>query len=109
MTTLTQPPAQPPPAHDARKRVTQAKVVRSEWTKFRSQPSAAWSLLVVGFPPATLADKVASYLPTPAGVAVTDVRPDPASLGPWTGFGLACLCTAIVPGLAAWRLRRRDV
>jgi ABC-2 type transport system permease protein len=275
MSTLT-PPAQAPPAHDARRRVTQAKVVRSEWTKFRSQPSAAWSMLtavalivgfgvlyslvrvtrpphsaaevasfdptaislagaqlaqiavgvlgvllitaeyatgmirtsmvavprrlpvlwgkavvlaltapvlfvpatfatflvsqsvlsrerlstslhdpgvaravlgsalyltavgllglglgallrntagavaslfgvlfglqiVVGFLPATLADKVSRYLPTPAGVAVTNVRSDPASLGPWTGFGLFCLYTAITLGVAAWLLRRRDV
>ena len=65
--------------------------------------------LVVGFLPATLADRIARYLPTPAGVAVSNVRPDPASLGPWAGFGLFCLYTAIVLGLAAWLLRRRDV
>jgi ABC-2 type transport system permease protein len=65
--------------------------------------------IVVGFLPATLADKIARYLPTPAGVAVTNVRPDPASLGPWAGFGLFCLYTAVVLGLAAWLLRRRDV
>jgi ABC-2 type transport system permease protein len=276
MTTLTQPSAQAPPAHDTRQRVTQARVVRSEWTKFRSQPSTGWSLLtavaliigfgvlyslvrvtrpprspaeiasfdptavglagvqlaqvavgvlgvllitseygtgmirtsmvavprrlpvlwgkaivlaltapvlfvpatfatflvsqsvlsreqlgtsldrpgvaravlggavyltavglfglglgallrntagataslfgvlfglqiVVGFLPATLSDKIARYLPTPAGVAVANVRPDPMSLGPWTGFGVFCLYTAIMLGLAAWRLRRRDV
>jgi ABC-2 type transport system permease protein len=65
--------------------------------------------IVVGFLPATLSDKIARYLPTPAGVAVTNVRPDPASLGPWAGFGLFCLYTAIMLGLAAWLLRRRDV
>ena len=65
--------------------------------------------LVVGFLPATLADRIARYLPTPAGVAVSNVRPDPASLGPWAGFGLFCLYTAITLGLAAWLLRRRDV
>ena len=65
--------------------------------------------IVVGFLPATLADMIARYLPTPAGVAVTNVRPDPASLGPWAGFGLFCLYTAVVLGLAAWLLRRRDV
>jgi ABC-2 type transport system permease protein len=65
--------------------------------------------IVVGFLPATLADKVSRYLPTPAGVAVTNVRSDPASLAPWAGFGLFCLYTAILLGLAAWRLRRRDV
>ena len=62
--------------------------------------------IVVGFLPASLADTISRYLPTPAGVAVTNVRPDPASLGPWAGFGLY---TAITLGLAAWLLRRRDV
>jgi ABC-2 type transport system permease protein len=65
--------------------------------------------IVVGFLPASVADKVSRYLPTPAGVAVTNVRPDPASLPPWTGFGLFCLYTVILLGLAAWLLRRRDV
>jgi ABC-2 type transport system permease protein len=65
--------------------------------------------IVVGFLPASLADTISGYLPTPAGVAVTNVRPDPASLGPWAGFGLFCLYTAITLGLAAWLLRRRDV
>jgi ABC-2 type transport system permease protein len=65
--------------------------------------------IVVGFLPATLADRITRYLPTPAGVAVTNVRPDPAALGPWAGFGLFCLYTAITLGLAAWLLRRRDV
>ncbi|HEV8162892.1 MAG TPA: hypothetical protein VGR74_00265 [Actinomycetota bacterium] len=62
--------------------VTQAKVARSEWTKFRTQPSAAWSLLtavalIVGFgvlyslvrvtrPPRTPAE-MASFDPTAIG------------------------------------------
>jgi ABC-2 type transport system permease protein len=65
--------------------------------------------IVVGFLPASVADTLTRYLPTPAGAAVTTVRPDPASLGPWTGFGLFCLYTAIALALAAWLLRRRDV
>jgi len=65
--------------------------------------------IVVGFLPASVADKVSRYLPTPAGVAVTNVRPDPASLPPWTGFGLFCLYTVILLGLAAWLSRRHDV
>jgi ABC-2 type transport system permease protein len=64
--------------------------------------------MVVGFLPETSSDQVYKYLPAPAGIAVANVRPDPTSLGPWTGFGLFCLYTAIVLGLAAWRLRRRD-
>jgi hypothetical protein len=39
---------------------------------------------------------------------VANLRPDPASLGPWTGFGLFCLYTAVVLAVAAWQLRRRD-
>jgi ABC-2 type transport system permease protein len=83
MTTLTQPAAQPS-SESARRRVTQAKVVRSEWTKFRTQPSTAWSLLatvalIVGFgvlyslvrvtrPPRSPAE-VASFDPTAIGLA----------------------------------------
>ncbi|RZU52360.1 ABC-type transport system involved in multi-copper enzyme maturation permease subunit [Krasilnikovia cinnamomea] len=65
--------------------------------------------LVLGLLPESVADAVYRYLPTPAGAAVTAVRQDPDTLGPWTGFGLFCLYTAVVLGLAAWRLRRRDV
>ena len=64
--------------------------------------------LLAGLLPAAWSDRVYPYLPVPAGVAVTTVRPDPASLAPWTGFGLFCLYTAVVLGLAAWQLRRRD-
>jgi ABC-2 type transport system permease protein len=64
--------------------------------------------IAVGFLPETWADSINKYLPTPAGAAITYVRPDDTSLGPWTGFGLFCLYTAVVLGLAAWHLRRRD-
>jgi ABC-2 type transport system permease protein len=42
------------PVHRKRQRVTQARVMRSEWTKLRTQPSVFWALLseiivVVGF------------------------------------------------------------
>jgi ABC-type transport system involved in multi-copper enzyme maturation permease subunit len=42
------------PAYHRPQRVTQARVIRSEWTKLRTQPAALWSLLsavilVVGF------------------------------------------------------------
>jgi ABC-type transport system involved in multi-copper enzyme maturation permease subunit len=64
--------------------------------------------LLAGLLPAAWSDRVYPYLPVPAGVAVTSVRPDPASLAPWTGFGLFCLYVAVVLALAAWQLRRRD-
>jgi ABC-2 type transport system permease protein len=64
--------------------------------------------IVAGFLPGTWSDLVSKYLPGPAGIAITSVRPDPASLPPWTGFGVLCLYAAVVLGLAAWQLRRRD-
>jgi ABC-2 type transport system permease protein len=43
-TTITQAPAAVP-GYAAEARLSQARVVRSEWTKLRSLPSTAWSLL----------------------------------------------------------------
>jgi ABC-2 type transport system permease protein len=65
--------------------------------------------MVVGFLPGTLSDQVNKYLPGPAGLAVTNVRPDPTALGSWTGFGVLCLYAVVALGLAAWLLRGRDV
>jgi ABC-2 type transport system permease protein len=64
--------------------------------------------IVVGFLPETLSDELYRYLPAPAGLAVTQVGQDPISLGPWAGFGLLCAYIAVLLGLAAWQLRRRD-
>jgi ABC-2 type transport system permease protein len=64
--------------------------------------------IVVGFLPETLSDELYRYLPAPAGLAVTQVGQDPISLGPWAGFGLLCAYVAVLLGLAAWQLRRRD-
>jgi ABC-2 type transport system permease protein len=64
--------------------------------------------LLAGLLPAAWSDKLYPYLPVPAGAAVANVRPDPAALAPWSGFGLFCLYTAVVLALAAWQLRRRD-
>jgi len=64
--------------------------------------------LVLGLLPEPVSDRVYRYLPTPAGAAVGKVHPDPLSLAPWAGLGLFCLYTAMVLGLAAWQLRRRD-
>jgi ABC-2 type transport system permease protein len=52
--TTTRPTTPARPADPAAQRVTQARVVRSEWTKLRTLPSTAWSLLaavalIVGF------------------------------------------------------------
>lgn len=64
--------------------------------------------ILVGFLPEAWSDLLYKYLPAPAGIAITSARPDSASLGPWTGFGLFCLYTAALLGFAAWQLRRRD-
>jgi ABC-2 type transport system permease protein len=65
--------------------------------------------ILVGFLPESLSDHIYRYLPAPAGQAVTFVASDATwSLRPWTGFGMFCLYTAIVLGLAAWQMRRRD-
>jgi ABC-2 type transport system permease protein len=64
--------------------------------------------LLAGLLPAAWSDRVYPYLPVPAGVAVTAVRPDPAALAPWSGFAVFCLYVAVVLAAAAWRLRRRD-
>jgi hypothetical protein len=48
MTTTTPNPVPAPavlPAYARPQRVTQARVLRSEWTKLRTQPSALWALL----------------------------------------------------------------
>jgi ABC-2 type transport system permease protein len=64
--------------------------------------------LLSGLLPAAWSDRLYPYLPVPAGAAVASARPDPAALGPWSGFALFCLYTAVVLALAAWQLRRRD-
>jgi ABC-2 type transport system permease protein len=64
--------------------------------------------LLAGLLPETWSDRIYPYLPVPAGVAVTSVQPDPASLGPWSGFALFCLYVGILLVLAGVRLRRRD-
>jgi ABC-2 type transport system permease protein len=64
--------------------------------------------LLTGLLPAAWSDRIYPYLPVPAGVAVTAVRPDPAALAPWSGFGVLCLYVAVALALGAWRLRRRD-
>src|SRR5215831_14012367 len=48
MTSTTPGPAHvaaAPPAYQRPQRVTQARVLRSEWTKLRTQPSVFWALL----------------------------------------------------------------
>lgn len=64
--------------------------------------------IIVRFLPSSWADPISKYLPGSAGQAVTRVRPDPAMLAPWTGFGLFCAYAVVVLIAAAVSLRRRD-
>jgi ABC-2 type transport system permease protein len=48
------------------------------------------------------------YLPENSVSAVTAVTRPSSMLGPWAGFGLFCLYTAVTVGASAWLLRRRD-
>jgi ABC-2 type transport system permease protein len=64
--------------------------------------------LAAGLLPGNWAADVTRYLPATAGQAVTVVRPDPALLRPWTGFGVLCLYAAVLLALSAARMRRGD-
>jgi ABC-2 type transport system permease protein len=78
----------------------------------RSTAAAIASLfalpLVAAFLSGSWSDDVSKYLPAPAGMAVTEVRPDSSSLAPWTGLGVFCLYTEVVLALAARRMHHRD-
>jgi ABC-2 type transport system permease protein len=65
--------------------------------------------IAAGFLPGHLADQIRTYLPENSAADVTSVVDQPGSLGPWAGFGLFCLYTAVALGTSAWLLRRRDV
>jgi len=56
--------------------------------------------------PASLGASIAPYLPLNAGSAVATAEIGRADqLAPWTGFGVFCAYTALVVGLAAYRIR----
>lgn len=54
-------------------------------------------------------DNVSKWLPSGAGQAVFAVRPDSASLAPWTGFAVFCGYVIAASIVAAVLLLRRDV
>jgi ABC-2 type transport system permease protein len=64
--------------------------------------------LVAGFLPGNLGHQVREYLPENVASDVTSMAHQAGTLGPWTGFGLFCLYTAVALGVSAWLLRRRD-
>ena len=60
--------------------------------------------------PGTVGTHVAAYLPTNAGVLITQAHRESGNLlGPWQGFGVACAWTAVLLGAAGYLLNRRDV
>ena len=70
---MTAPTAPAPTASRDDQRVTRAWVMRSEWTKLRTLPSSAWSLLAAA---ALIVGFGALY----AGVRVTRPPRDPAAM-----------------------------
>jgi ABC-2 type transport system permease protein len=94
--TAARPVAPARPAGPATQRVSQARVVRSEWTKLRSLPSTAWSLLVtvasiVGFGVLYCLLRVARPPDDPAALAAFD--PTAVSL---TGVQLAAIAVGVL-------------
>ena len=63
---------------------------------------------VVSILPQTWQDTISPYLPSNAGAALYDLRPEPGSLDPWPGFGVFCLYAVAGLIAAALVLRRRD-
>ena len=59
--------------------------------------------------PTSWQTSVLPYLPSRAGAALYDLRPDPGTLAPWTGFAVLCLWTLGALLLAAVLVKRRDV
>lgn len=65
--------------------------------------------LVILIPGAT-GEWLTKLMPGNAGGSIaTVVNFNPDALGPWTGFGVFCLETAVLLVLASWRFLRRDV
>lgn len=59
--------------------------------------------------PGSLGKHVHAYMPSEAGHLIGQAHESKTDLlSPWQGFGVFCLWTAILLGLAAWLLNRRD-
>ena len=60
-------------------------------------------------PPHSWAGRIYAWLPTAAGILITNDKPQPgALLSAWQGIGVFCGWTALLLAAAAWLLRRRD-
>ena len=111
MTTLTEPTAPALPASRGGQRVTQARVIRSEWTKLRTVASSAWSLLVaavliVGFGALYAGVRVTRPPREPTGTIRTSFAAVPARLpvlwGKAIGYALAVLALCLPATCAAF-------
>jgi hypothetical protein len=59
--------------------------------------------------PESMRDSIVKFLPEPiAASSITAVVPEPHNLTPWVGLGLLCLYAAILLGVGAFLLARRD-
>jgi len=59
--------------------------------------------------PGSLGKHVHAYMPSEAGHLIGQAHQSKTDLlSPWQGFGVFCLWTAVLLGLAAWLLNRRD-
>lgn len=58
--------------------------------------------------PQDWATHIVPYLPSNAGQVLTQVRPDPTMLAPWTGFGVFCVYVVVAFVVAAILVKRRD-
>lgn len=64
---------------------------------------------LVGLIPGTIANHIHGYLPTVAGLLVTQTSQQPADvLSGWQGFGVFCAWTAVLLAACGWLLVRRD-
>jgi ABC-2 type transport system permease protein len=61
-----------------------------------------------GLLPGSVGKHVSAYLPTNAGQQIIEIYPQNQLLTAWQGFGVFGLWTAVLLGLAAWLLVRRD-
>ncbi|GHJ39528.1 ABC transporter permease subunit [Streptomyces sp. TS71-3] len=63
---------------------------------------------VGAFLPGSAGETYNNLLPANAGQAIMAVRPQDGSLGPWAGFGVLCLYTAVLMAVAWGSFQRRD-
>ncbi|HEX6519692.1 MAG TPA: ABC transporter permease [Streptosporangiaceae bacterium] len=64
---------------------------------------------LVGLIPGTIANHIHGYLPTVAGVLVSQTSQQPADvLSAWQGFGVFCAWTAVLLAACGWLLVSRD-